>query len=93
MPQVRIFVQRSANRSTASSWKLERFVKRSFRTSSKSLIEKTLSRSRFVRRSRSRCISFCRWYDNVDFDILWQIVTQDLPPLVAELEKILSPGP
>jgi len=32
-------------------------------------------------------------YDNVDFDILWQIVTQDLPPLIAELEKILSSGP
>jgi len=25
----------------------------------------------------------------VDFDILWQIVTHDLPPLIAELEKIL----
>ena len=32
-------------------------------------------------------------YDNVDFDILWEIVTQDLPPLIAELEKILSSGP
>jgi uncharacterized protein with HEPN domain len=32
-------------------------------------------------------------YDNVDFDILWQIVSQDLPPLIAELEKILSPTP
>jgi hypothetical protein len=29
-------------------------------------------------------------YDNVDFDVLWEIVTQDLPPLVAELEKISS---
>jgi len=29
-------------------------------------------------------------YDRVDFDILWQIVTCDLPPLVAELEKILA---
>ena len=28
-------------------------------------------------------------YDNVDFDILWEIVTKDLPPLIAELEKIL----
>ena len=32
-------------------------------------------------------------YDNVDFDILWEIVTQDLPPLVAELERILSLTP
>lgn len=32
-------------------------------------------------------------YDNVDFDILWQIVTQDLPPLIAELEKLLSATP
>jgi uncharacterized protein with HEPN domain len=29
-------------------------------------------------------------YDQVDFDILWQILTQDLPPLVKELESILS---
>ena len=28
-------------------------------------------------------------YDNVDFDILWQIVSHDLPPLIAELEKML----
>ena len=28
-------------------------------------------------------------YDNVDFDILWQIVNQDLPPLVQELERIV----
>jgi uncharacterized protein with HEPN domain len=32
-------------------------------------------------------------YDNVDFDILWQIVTQDLPPLIAALTKMLSSGP
>ena len=32
-------------------------------------------------------------YDNVDFDILWEIITHDLPPLIAELEKILSSGP
>src|SRR5438093_6911426 len=59
--QVRIFVHRSANRSTASSWKLERFAKRSFRTSSRSLIENTLSRSRRPRRRTSRCMSFWRW--------------------------------
>ena len=29
-------------------------------------------------------------YDEVDFDILWQIVTQDLPPLVKTLERILA---
>jgi uncharacterized protein with HEPN domain len=29
-------------------------------------------------------------YDNVDFDILWQIVTRDLPPLIQNLEKILA---
>jgi len=29
-------------------------------------------------------------YDSVDFDILWQIVTRDLPPLVAELEKVVG---
>jgi uncharacterized protein with HEPN domain len=32
-------------------------------------------------------------YDEVDFDILWQIVTQDLPPLILALEKILPPEP
>jgi len=29
-------------------------------------------------------------YDQVDFDILWQIVTQDLRPLADALEEILS---
>jgi uncharacterized protein with HEPN domain len=29
-------------------------------------------------------------YDSVDFDILWQIVTEDLPPLVVSLERIIS---
>lgn len=29
-------------------------------------------------------------YDSVDFDILWQIVTEDLPPLIATLEKTLA---
>jgi uncharacterized protein with HEPN domain len=26
---------------------------------------------------------------SVDFDILWQIVSQDLPPLIAVLESIV----
>lgn len=30
-------------------------------------------------------------YDQVDLDILWQILTRDLPPLVAELERIVAP--
>jgi uncharacterized protein with HEPN domain len=29
-------------------------------------------------------------YDSVDLDILWQIITFDLPPLIASLEKILA---
>jgi uncharacterized protein with HEPN domain len=29
-------------------------------------------------------------YDPVDFDILWQIVSDDLPPLIAALEKALE---
>ncbi len=29
-------------------------------------------------------------YDSVDFDILWQIVTDDLPPLIAALERTLG---
>jgi uncharacterized protein with HEPN domain len=29
-------------------------------------------------------------YDSVDMDILWQILKQDLPRLVRELEKILT---
>lgn len=32
-------------------------------------------------------------YDSVDFDILWQIVSHDLPPLIATLEQILASGP
>ena len=30
-------------------------------------------------------------YDTVDFDIMWQILTHDLPRLVADLEKLVSP--
>jgi len=30
-------------------------------------------------------------YDAVDFDILWQVVTRDLPPLIEVLEKIAPP--
>lgn len=29
-------------------------------------------------------------YDSVDFDILWQIVVEDLPPLIASLETVVS---
>lgn len=29
-------------------------------------------------------------YDSVDFDILWQIVNDDLPPLIVALEKALQ---
>jgi uncharacterized protein with HEPN domain len=29
-------------------------------------------------------------YDSVDFDILWQIVTRDLPPLISALEEMVS---
>ncbi|MBI4454790.1 MAG: DUF86 domain-containing protein [Acidobacteria bacterium] len=30
-------------------------------------------------------------YNSVDFDILWQVVSRDLPALVAALEEILAP--
>ncbi len=29
-------------------------------------------------------------YDAVNFEILWQIVTQDLPPLIDRLERITT---
>ena len=29
-------------------------------------------------------------YDEVDLDIVWQIITADLPPLIKSLEKILE---
>jgi uncharacterized protein with HEPN domain len=29
-------------------------------------------------------------YDAVDFDILWEVVTKDLPPLITALEKRLK---
>ena len=32
-------------------------------------------------------------YDIIEFNVLWQIVTEDLPPLVAALEKIVPPEP
>jgi uncharacterized protein with HEPN domain len=28
-------------------------------------------------------------YDRVDFDLLWQILQDDMPPLVVELDRIL----
>lgn len=31
-------------------------------------------------------------YDEVDFDVLWAILQDDLPPLIAELEKIVPQG-
>ena len=30
-------------------------------------------------------------YDDIDLEILWEIVTQDLPPLAATLERIAPP--
>jgi len=31
-------------------------------------------------------------YDSVNFDILWTIITQDLPPLIGQLEAIVEGG-
>lgn len=30
------------------------------------------------------------WYFDVDPDIIWEIVTRDLPPLIAELEQLVG---
>lgn len=30
-------------------------------------------------------------YDQIDLDIIWNIVTGDLPPLIATLDALLSP--
>jgi uncharacterized protein with HEPN domain len=30
-------------------------------------------------------------YDNIDYDIVWQIVTKDLPSLASELSRSLPP--
>jgi uncharacterized protein with HEPN domain len=32
-------------------------------------------------------------YDAVDFDVLWKILSPDLPPLIAALEKAAPPHP
>jgi uncharacterized protein with HEPN domain len=37
--------------------------------------------------TRNRLIHGC---DFVDYDILWDTVTNDLPPLITELERILA---
>jgi len=29
-------------------------------------------------------------YDSIDLDILWQVVSEDLPPLIQSLEKIIA---
>jgi len=31
-------------------------------------------------------------YFDINLDILWKTVAEDLPPLIAELEKILPPA-
>ena len=41
-----------------------------------------------ISRTRDRLI---HGYFSVDLDIVWQIVTDDMPPLVTELERILAP--
>lgn len=30
-------------------------------------------------------------YDAIEFDVIWDILKDDLPPLIAELEKIVPP--
>ena len=30
-------------------------------------------------------------YLHVDYDVLWEVVTRDLPPLIAALERIVPP--
>ena len=30
-------------------------------------------------------------YDIIDYDVVWSTATEDLPPLIASLEKILTP--
>ena len=40
-----------------------------------------------IGRTRDRLI---HGYFNVDLDVVWQIVTTDIPPLVNALERILS---
>jgi uncharacterized protein with HEPN domain len=32
-------------------------------------------------------------YDAVDLDILWQILHEDVPPLITNLERLVSPEP
>ncbi len=31
-------------------------------------------------------------YDEVDLDVLWNVVSQDLPSLIQELEKVIDAG-
>jgi uncharacterized protein with HEPN domain len=40
-----------------------------------------------IRRTRDRLI---HGYFNVDLDIVWEIVTTDIPPLITALEQILA---
>ena len=38
----------------------------------------------------STCNRLIHGYDQIDHDILWNILTQDLPPLIPALDDILS---
>ena len=43
-----------------------------------------------IRGMRNRIIHA---YDHVDLDVLWDTVTVELPPLIAELERVLRSDP
>ncbi len=51
-------------------------------------------RTRFERISWRDIVDFrnrlIHGYDDVNFDIVWSIIQTDLPPLIAELERILE---
>ncbi len=29
-------------------------------------------------------------YDQIDYDVLWDVITDDLPPLISQLERLLT---
>jgi uncharacterized protein with HEPN domain len=54
----------------------------------------TEERAKYVQIPWPQLITLRHWlihgYDQVDFDILWEIITVDLPSLVVELERIVD---
>jgi uncharacterized protein with HEPN domain len=57
------------------------------------MARKAVSKTQGIHARRTTRTRIVHDYLGVDDDIVWQVVTEDLPQLVAALESIASPAP